>query len=139
MWDQRIKEHRLPDFAPLKNKRNNYGFDPEEQKSLTYTGMGLDINVHDQWAVESLGAIQDRTQEHLGKTDIGIIRYRRMLRAAMDALDRGEEAALPLRDGAGEMRGPVSIDTIGPRDAWESLWTEADSRRRAAAPWEAAL
>jgi len=64
MWDQRIKEHRLPDFAPLKNRRNNYGFDPTEQKTLTYTGMGLDINVHDQWAVEGLGPIQDRTREH---------------------------------------------------------------------------
>ena len=30
-------------------------------------GMGEeDINVHDQWAVESMGAIQDRTREHLG-------------------------------------------------------------------------
>jgi phthalate 4,5-dioxygenase oxygenase subunit len=31
--------------------------------------MGDDINVHDQWAVESQGAIQDRTREHLGSTD----------------------------------------------------------------------
>lgn len=53
MREQRIKEHRLPDYAPLKNKRNNYGYDPDEQKKLTYTGMGLDINVHDQWAVKS--------------------------------------------------------------------------------------
>ena len=139
MWDQRIKEHRLPDFAPLKNKRNNYGFNPDEQKTLTYTGMGLDINVHDQWAVESMGAIQDRTQEHLGKTDAGIIRYRRMMRAAMDALENGDEAALPMRNGAADTTGPVSIDAIGPTDAWENLWLEADAMRRAAAPWKAAL
>ncbi len=138
MWDQRIKEHRLPDFAPLKNRANNYGFDPDEQKTLTYTGMGLDINVHDQWAVESLGRIQDRTQEHLGKTDVGIIRYRRMLRAAMDALEQGEEGALPMR-GDTAPRGPVSIDAIGQTDAWADLWTEADARRRAAAPWPATL
>lgn len=139
MWEQRIKEHRLPDFAPLKNKRNNYGFDPDEQKTLTYTGMGLDINVHDQWAVESLGTIQDRTQEHLGKTDVGIIRYRRMLRAAMDALEQDEPAALPMHGPEADTRGPVSIDAIGPTDAWAELWTEADARRRAAASWEAAL
>ena len=82
MRDQRLREHRLPDYAPLKNARNNYGYDPEEQAKETYTGMGLDINVHDQWAVESMGRIQDRTQEHLGKTDVGIIRFRRKLRAA---------------------------------------------------------
>src|SRR5690606_8491240 len=61
MREQRLKEHRLPDYAPLKNKRNNYGFNPDEQAKLTYTGMGLDINVHDQWAVESPGPILDRT------------------------------------------------------------------------------
>ncbi|MCC6002430.1 MAG: aromatic ring-hydroxylating dioxygenase subunit alpha [Pararhodobacter sp.] len=139
MWEQRIKEHRLPDFAPLKNKRNNYGFDPDEQKTLTYTGMGLDINVHDQWAVESLGAIQDRTQEHLGKTDVGIIRYRRMLRAAMEALEQGDATTLPMCGKGADTRGPVSIDAIGPTDSWADLWPEADARRRAAAPWEAAL
>jgi hypothetical protein len=37
---------------------NNWGYDPEEQRTTTYTGMGMDINVHDQWAVESMGAIQ---------------------------------------------------------------------------------
>jgi hypothetical protein len=49
-----------------RTSRNDYGFDPHEQATETYTGMGADINVHDQWAVESMGAIQDRTNEHLG-------------------------------------------------------------------------
>ena len=39
------------------------------RRARTYTGMGEDINVHDQWAVESQGTIQDRTREHLGLTD----------------------------------------------------------------------
>ena len=39
------------------------------QTTTTYTGMGMDINVHDQWAVESMGVIQDRTKEHLGYSD----------------------------------------------------------------------
>ena len=34
--------------------------------------MGADINVHDQWACESMGAIQDRTREHLGQSDKAI-------------------------------------------------------------------
>jgi phthalate 4,5-dioxygenase oxygenase subunit len=67
--------------------------------------MGLDINVHDQWAVESMGAIQDRTQEHLGKTDIGIVRYRRMLRAAIDAVEAGRADDLPMRGDVGD-QGP---------------------------------
>ena len=66
MRDQRLEMYELPDYISRKNKSNDYGFDPHEQATETYTGMGTDINVHDQWAVESMGAIQDRTHEHLG-------------------------------------------------------------------------
>jgi len=136
MRAQRLKEHRLPDYAPLKNARNNYGYDPEEQKGLTYTGMGLDINVHDQWAVESMGRIQDRTEEHLGRTDVAIIRYRRMLRAAMDSIAQGQEHALPMHNGdLAQVAGPVAIDAIAPTRDWEGTWQEADAARRAASSW----
>ena len=100
MREQRLKEHRLPDYAPLKNKTNNYGYNSNEQATLTYTGMGLDINVHDQWAVESMGRIQDRTQEHLGRTDVAIIRYRRMLLDAIAKVKKGQTEALPMRGAA---------------------------------------
>ena len=56
MRADRLKTYTLPDYMPRLNKSNNYGFDPEEQRTSTYTGMGMDINIHDQWAVESLGA-----------------------------------------------------------------------------------
>ncbi len=48
MRAQRLESYSLPDYLPKKNRRNNYGFDPEEQRRATYTGMGPDINVHDQ-------------------------------------------------------------------------------------------
>ncbi len=67
MRDQRLATYELPDYKSRRNKANDYGFDPHEQETATYTGMGMDINVHDQWAVESMGAIQDRTREHLGQ------------------------------------------------------------------------
>jgi phthalate 4,5-dioxygenase oxygenase subunit len=142
MREQRLKEHRLPDYAPLKNARNNYGYDPEEQSRLTYTGMGLDINVHDQWAVESMGAVQDRTREHLGKTDAAIIRYRRMLRAAIAALAEGREAELPMRDGLDvtQIHGPAANDTISADGDWKRAYQEGDAARRAAcAGWNAVL
>jgi phenylpropionate dioxygenase-like ring-hydroxylating dioxygenase large terminal subunit len=141
MRDQRLKEHRLPDYAPLKNRHNNYGYNPEEQARETYTGMGMDINVHDQWAVESLGRIQDRTQEHLGKTDVGLIRYRRMLRAAMEALASGDEAALPMRGGIdpAQILGPLSNDAIADSADWDAASQRADKDRRAACPWDATV
>jgi len=142
MRDQRLKEHRLPDYAPLKNARNNYGYDPKEQESETYTGMGLDINVHDQWAVESMGSIQDRTQEHLGKTDVGLIRYRRMLRGAIAALKEGREDALPMRNGTDPagIFGPVSNDSIAEAGTAPGAATaNSDAERRGDCPWNAAV
>ena len=140
MRAQRLKEHSLPAYAPLKNRRNDYGYDPGEQATQTWTGMGFDINVHDQWAVEGMGPIQDRTEEHLGSTDIGIVRYRRLLQAAMEGLAAGDEAALPMlnRDAA-RIAGPLSNDAIADTADWEAASMGADRERRAACPWDASL
>lgn len=141
MREQRLKEHRLPDYAPLKNRENQYHYDPAEQENLTYTGMGLDINVHDQWAVEGMGAIQDRTQEHLGRSDAAIIRYRRMLRQAIADLAAARPEALPMQNAADvrEVVGPLSNDAIAPTPEWQSASHAADLARRAACPWDASV
>lgn len=139
MREQRLKEHRLPDYAPLKGRHNNYGFDPQEQERETYTGMGLDINVHDQWAVESMGAIQDRTQEHLGKTDVAIIRYRRQLRAAIAAVKEGRDQDLPMWGDLdlSTVYGPISNDSIAQDGDWQSAALLADQERRDGCCWDA--
>ena len=138
MREQRLREHCLPDYAPLKNRNNNYAYNPDEQETLTYTGMGSDINVHDQWAVESMGRIQDRTQEHLGFTDVGIRKYRRRLFDAINDLSEGRVDALPMLGDAKKtsvISGPVSIDVITPTDDWENAWIDGDTQRRAACQW----
>jgi hypothetical protein len=83
MRRQRLELYELPDYIPRKNKSNDYGFNAREQEHETFTGMGTDINVHDQWACESMGPIQDRTKEHLGQSDKAISAYRRILRRAI--------------------------------------------------------
>jgi len=139
MRDQRLQLYTLPDYKPRINKSNHYGFDPDQQRTATYTGMGHDINVHDQWAVESLGAIQDRTREHLGTTDKGIIAYRKLL---VDAIEKNAAGAKPLmvldEAAAGALTGPPSIDGIGPTGRWNEYWQEADLKRRRASSWAAA-
>lgn len=141
MRDQRLKEHRLPDYAPLKNRSNNYHYNPEEQATLTYTGMGLDINVHDQWAVEGLGAIQDRTREHLGRGDAAIVRYRLMLRKAIKAVETKKEASLLMRGDAdvSQIVGPLSNDAIAATQDWQAASWQADMQRRAECPWDASV
>jgi hypothetical protein len=121
----------------VRNRSNNWGFDPHEQKSLTYTGMGLDINVHDQWAVEAMGAIQDRTKEHLGVSDRAITANRRLLLRSLKSHASGAPTPGTVVDqtDANALRGPVAIDMIGSAAAWRTEWTQREADRRAGSPW----
>ena len=137
MRQQRLELYAPPDYRPRRNRSNDYGYDPKEQDSLTYTGMGHDINVHDNWAVESQGDIQDRTKEHLGSSDKAIAAYRRLL---IDAIAKnGSGQAVPMLLSENEARaltGPVSVDGISTADDWQSYWKESDLQRRDATPWQ---
>jgi phthalate 4,5-dioxygenase len=70
-------------FIPLANKSNDYLMDRGSQKSgRRYSGIE-GIAMQDASLQESMGAIQDRTKEHLCLTDKGIVATRsRLLRAA---------------------------------------------------------
>ena len=140
MREQRLELYELPDYVSRKNKRNNYGYNIDEQNTQTYTGMGFDINVHDQWAIESQGAIQDRTREHLGTTDKGIVAYRRQLVKAIESTLEGGSAPMLIRaDQASQFSGPPSIDGIEKAGVSPvQYWQEADLARRQASSWAAA-
>ena len=136
MRDQRLELYELPDYTSRKNRSNDYGFDPHEQMTATYTGMGNDINVHDQWAVESMGPIQDRTKEHLGQSDKAISAYRRILRRAIDETANGGKPLMVLDAAqAARITGPAAIDGIGPTEGWQAYWQKTDAARRGASSW----
>jgi phenylpropionate dioxygenase-like ring-hydroxylating dioxygenase large terminal subunit len=138
MRRQRLELYELPDYRPRRNRANDYGYDSAEQRDKTYTGMGFDINAHDQWACESQGAIQDRTREHLGQSDKAITAYRRMLVDAIERAARGERPMMVLdAEAARALRGPIAIDGIGEGDA-RAYWRSVDARRRQAS-WARAL
>ncbi|HJH24391.1 MAG TPA: aromatic ring-hydroxylating dioxygenase subunit alpha [Paenalcaligenes hominis] len=142
MRAQRLELYELPDYISRRNRSNNYGFDPVEQQKSTYLGMGHDINVHDQWAVESLGSIQDRTKEHLGTTDKGIILYRRILIRAIKACLDGQMDALPMRHdshAAQSITGPIAIDGVTASHTPEGYLVHADQERRRSSSWAASV
>ena len=134
MRRQRLELYELPDYIPRKNKSNDYGFNAHEQEHETFTGMGADINVHDQWACESMGSIQDRTKEHLGQSDKAISAYRRVLRRAIDEAANGGKPLMVLDAAqAAKITGPAAIDGIGPTEGWQAYWQKTDAARRNAA------
>ena len=137
MRNQRLEAVTLPDYIPKSGRHNQWGFNAEEQQTRTYLGMGeSDINVHDQWACESMGAIQDRTREHLGTTDKVIMANRRMLLQAMDTVEQGGTApgiADPAQHAS--ITGPDTVDGIAPADGWPAWWQDAVRSKRESAPW----
>lgn len=88
-------------FEPLANRANDYFLDRDKQRSENFTGMrGIreeDIAVQeDQFG----GPIADRTKEHLGTSDAGVIALRRRLLHAVLDLRAGREPLEPHREHA---------------------------------------
>lgn len=137
MRAQRLQFISLPDYVPKSGRHNDWGFNPDEQRTRTYLGMGEeDINVHDQWAVESMGAIADRTREHLGTSDKVIMANRRVLLKAIETVQAGgvpPGAADP--ENAGALVGPDTVDGIAPAGEWPTWWREQVRAKRERAPW----
>jgi phenylpropionate dioxygenase-like ring-hydroxylating dioxygenase large terminal subunit len=77
-------------FRLAANASNDYRIDREKQRRREdYTGIP-GIHTQDQAITESMGAIYDRAREHLGTSDVMVIRVRRRLMEAARALaDRG--------------------------------------------------
>ena len=137
MRNQRLQYISLPDYLPKSGRHNNWGFSSEEQRTQTFLGMGEDdINVHDQWAVESMGAIQDRTREHLGTSDKVIMANRRTLQKAIETVQAGGTApGVADAAQAAAMTGPDTVDGIAPAGAWPTWWRAQAQAKRDGAPW----
>jgi phenylpropionate dioxygenase-like ring-hydroxylating dioxygenase large terminal subunit len=85
------------DWVPIRNRSNDYLIDRVAQKTTSFTGI-VGISEQDAAIQDSQGFIADRTREHLGPTDLGIVRFRRLVLDAASALQQGVEpraAALP--------------------------------------------
>jgi phthalate 4,5-dioxygenase len=137
MRNQRLAHMTLPDYVPIHGRHDAWNFNPEEQRTRTFLGMGEeDINLHDQWAVESMGAIQDRTREHLGTSDKVIMANRRMLLKAIDAVEAGAAPPMVLSaEQAAALQGPDTMDCIAPAADWQAFWQRAAAAKRAGAAW----
>jgi hypothetical protein len=80
-----------PDYHLVRNKRNRFLQDREQMQKDTFSGLGMSFNEHDAMAIETMGPIVDRTNEHLGVEDKAIITYRRMLLDAMRDVEDGND------------------------------------------------
>ena len=133
---QRIDRVTLPGYRSKVGRSNQWGYRATEQASSTFTGMGDDINVHDQWAVESPGPLVDRTTEHLSPADVGIRAFRRLF---LDALRDPSTTTLLGSNDPAALRGPAAVDSAATDDDYDGAWRRFDAARREASGWAPAI
>jgi phenylpropionate dioxygenase-like ring-hydroxylating dioxygenase large terminal subunit len=86
-----------PDYCRIRNLQSDYLQDRRAQKSQSYTGIEDFLN-HDSCASETMGAIYDRTKEHLGVSDVAVIAVRKFLLNAVNSFQRGGEPPHLVKD-----------------------------------------
>ena len=117
-----------------RNRANRYLQDREEMKTETFLGVGRNFAVHDTMATESEGDVYDRTQEHLGYTDRGIIHLRKIMAAAVKDVQEGKDPIHVIRDQAqNEFPDMVARDqVIQTSGGWQGFWRDRATREMAA-------
>jgi phthalate 4,5-dioxygenase oxygenase subunit len=87
----------------------------------SYTGV-VGTTAQDCAVQESMGAIQDRTKEHLGASDIAVIRMRRLMLAAARAVQAGEDCGF---NGAAVSEQDIecAAGILGRDEDWRSMLT----------------
>jgi phthalate 4,5-dioxygenase oxygenase subunit len=78
------------DFRPARNRRNKHLQDRAAMKRGDWAGIE-GVNSQDFAVVESMGPIVDRSREHLGASDLAVIRMRRRMLEAVRAFRAGAE------------------------------------------------
>jgi phthalate 4,5-dioxygenase oxygenase subunit len=87
----RAPEDMLPGYRLKAGMANDYLIDRQAQRSgVSFTGIP-GVNTQDIAIQESMGPIYDRTQEHLGSSDLAIIAARRLLLEAARAVQKGQD------------------------------------------------
>lgn len=120
----RIEPH---DFAPLRGDwSSNYEQDRAAMARGHFTGFTDNILVEDIVAQVSMGAIVDRTKEHLSSSDVAVVQTRMLL---LRALKNYAEDRPPLAPDHAPYRGidAMPVDVVAPA---RTDWREALSAQR---------
>ncbi|HEY3115655.1 MAG TPA: aromatic ring-hydroxylating dioxygenase subunit alpha [Chloroflexota bacterium] len=97
---------------------NHHLQDREQMQTRTFSGLGFGFQAHDAAATETQGPIQQRTQEHLGTGDAGVLAIRKSIRQAIEMVQAGREPPQVIRGGAEHKAAAVVVtNAMLPPDA----------------------
>ncbi|HEX3463731.1 MAG TPA: Rieske 2Fe-2S domain-containing protein [Candidatus Elarobacter sp.] len=126
---QRRKHHVVPGvdldrwWFRLASEENWFNQDREAMKNGSYTGIKGFTN-QDMACQESMGVVVDRALEHLGTSDVAIIRMRRRM---LDALKRFEAGETPFQQAGvpyERLRGDQRVIPVG--EPWQTVGAYAE-------------
>lgn len=80
-----------PDWTKIRNLSNHFLQDRAAMRAGDFTGIA-GIPAQDMAMWESMGPIADRSEDHLGSSDVAIVQFRRQMVAAAKAVQKGEPA-----------------------------------------------
>jgi phthalate 4,5-dioxygenase len=106
------------EYRKVQSRENTWLQDRERMRAGSWTGIS-GVNMEDLAVEESMGTIYDRTKEHLGTSDVAVIRMRRLMLDSARALAETGEAPVGLRDAV-DWRRLRAEEGMLPLDAsWE--------------------
>jgi phthalate 4,5-dioxygenase len=124
MGDDLLPDYRRPGRAENRWLQDRQGI----AAGTTYTGL-QGTTMQDIAVQESMGPIQDRTNEHLGMTDKAIVHLRRKLLAMARQVRDGKELDLPvLNSDYGKARSAAAV-IKRTDDWWEKLFGPAPAAK----------
>jgi nitrite reductase/ring-hydroxylating ferredoxin subunit len=105
---------------PVYRRSNLYGMDRAVQRKVSYTGMQF-IPTQDQAMNEGMGYVCDRTEEHLGSSDVSVIHLRRRLLGLVKQLQQGIE---PYAATHGDIYRVAPLDVVSEHAELEKVLQE---------------
>jgi hypothetical protein len=97
-------------WLPTENRKNLYSLSRERQRTVNYSGI-QGIETQDRAMTEGMGYVCDRTQEHLGTSDLAVIAARRLLERQATELQKGRS---PMAAGLHDRFGVRPLDVVAP-------------------------
>jgi phthalate 4,5-dioxygenase oxygenase subunit len=85
------------EYRKVQSRENQWLQDRERMRAGSWTGIS-GVNMEDLAVQESMGPIFDRTKEHLGTSDVAVIRMRRLMIDSARALAERGETPIGLRE-----------------------------------------
>ncbi|MBM4264562.1 MAG: Rieske 2Fe-2S domain-containing protein [Deltaproteobacteria bacterium] len=118
----RSRGELTPDYRLTRNKENRYQQDRASMQTQTFTGMGTNFQVHDAFATESQGLVQNRSEENLVSSDKAIVAARKLILNAIKEVQDGRDPQHLVRDAKSNRFNNIVVlsDVIAKSVDWKA-------------------